>query len=312
MRFEDLPELERAANRFDLTGSPRSRVLPSLWQAVKLRDITCPVPDRTAQFPSAESGFRLSADIYLPRGKIPASGWPTALVVYGGAFLFGQKDCHHVRNVVNALGARGIAVLAVEYRKIPQTHFTTWISGALRKWQEGNLRHAVDDVARAVDWYSGNARATGMDPDRLALMGFSAGAMLAALASAHRPERVKGLVGFYGPYEPSLFSGVLGAALRFGMYGTRFSSEEKAFYQPLAMPFPGPAFLIHGDRDGLTRIEHTYKLAADRVRRGLKTYLHVERGAAHGFMNDPARGSPSVSRNLEAVGDFLLDTLSQG
>lgn len=303
LRPEHLPELDREVAPFE-RGAARSRVLPSLLQFLKQQDIACPAPNRMVTFPDAEPGFDLSANLYLPDGPAPRSGWPTVMPVYGGAFMMGEKNCHHNRNVVNAMTARGIAVMTVEYRKIPQTHFTR-LAGLLKRWREGNLQHAVNDVTRAVDWYAANAGSAGLDPARLATMGFSAGAMIGALTAAHRQDKVRAFVGFYGPYVPEFFAGVLGKILRLATYGTRFSPEEKAAYHPLAATFSGPVLLVHGDKDELSYHQHSFKLAADRVRRGLETYLHVEHGAAHGIMNDPADKFPAVAKLLGQTGDFL-------
>lgn len=298
-----LPHLKNLATQFD-EGNLPFRILPALWQATKPVVIDCPTPHHRAKFASQDSDFELSADIYLPGGQPPEGGWPAALVVYGGAFLFGHKDASHTRNVVNAFRQRGIATVAVEYRKIPQTHFPRSFR-ALRRWFDGNLRYAVGDVTRAIAWYGDHASKHGMAPGRLAVAGFSAGAMLASLAAAHNPDKVSGLVGFYGPYDPNLFGGLFGRILRFALYGTSVSQDERRHYFPIASPYFGPALLVQGDADDLCHPAHTLRYAAARQRAGVETYLHVESGLAHGFMNDPAAESPAVARSLSHAADFL-------
>lgn len=305
-----MPNLQNLATQFD-GGNLPFRFLSALWQATKPVVIDCPAPHHRAQFASQDSDFELSADVYLPEGQAPIGGWPATMVIYGGAFLFGRKDASHTRNVVNAFRRRGIATVAVEYRKIPQTHFPRSFR-ALRRWFDGNLRYAVSDVTRAISWYGDHAQENGMDPGRLAVAGFSAGAMLASLAAAHNPDKVSGLVGFYGPYDPNLFGGLAGRLFRFALYGTTVSQDERRHYFPVAAPYLGPALLVQGDADDLCHPAHTLRYAAVRQRAGVETYLHVESGLAHGFMNDPAAAVPAVARSLSHAADFLEGVFKGG
>lgn len=98
---------------------------------------------------------------------------PVILFCHGGGFLFGDLDTHDAmcRSLANAARA---AVVAVEYRLAPEHRFPA----------------ALDDCRAALRWIGDAAAALGLDPDRVAIAGDSAGGHLAVhTALADRPVR---------------------------------------------------------------------------------------------------------------------------
>lgn len=97
---------------------------------------------------------------------------PCVLFLHGGGWSLGDLDSYD--GLVRALcAASGAAFLAVEYRLAPEQPFPA----------------AFDDCMRAASWLAMQADALGLDPERLALMGDSAGGALAAcVAYATREE----------------------------------------------------------------------------------------------------------------------------
>lgn len=120
---------------------------------------------------------------------------PVILFVHGGGFWMGDKgDADRWANAAVGRWAaeRGWLGAVMNYRLAPDS-----------QWPAGG-----EDVAAAVDWLRGNVAAHGGDPDRIVLLGTSAGAVHAATALKLRPDLpVKGVVllsGLYGytPLEP--------------------------------------------------------------------------------------------------------------
>ena len=99
-------------------------------------------------------------DIYAPPG---AGGLPVVIFFYGGGWRSGDKRLFE--HLGRAFAIRGIVAVTVNYRLTP----------AVR-----SPAHA-EDCAEAVAWVHREIAAYGGDPERLVLMGHSAGAHLAAL-----------------------------------------------------------------------------------------------------------------------------------
>lgn len=105
----------------------------------------------------------LSLDLYKPA---KATGAPVMIYVHGGGWKKGDKAAVG-HKVSYFCGQRGWLLVSINYRLLPA----------------GKHPVNVQDVARAIAWVHDNARAHGGDPDKLLLMGHSAGAHLAALAA---------------------------------------------------------------------------------------------------------------------------------
>lgn len=111
-----------------------------------------------------------------PAGDIPARSYlpvaigsepqPTLIFFHGGGFVLGSIDTHDglCRMLANSSGCR---VISVEYRLAPEHRFPG----------------AVEDAFAAARWIETNAAQLGVDANRLAVGGDSAGAALAAVVS---------------------------------------------------------------------------------------------------------------------------------
>lgn len=120
------------------------------------------VEARTIPGPHGPIGLRL----YRPFGALPTEMLPALVYLHGGGFTVGDLDTHDVicRSLAN--GAR-CAVVSVDYRMGPEHKFPC----------------AVDDCVAAMRWAAAGARAIGIDADRLAVGGDSAGGNLAAVVA---------------------------------------------------------------------------------------------------------------------------------
>lgn len=136
-------------------------------------------------------GPRHTLDVYVPTGsrETPA---PILVFFYGGNWRDGDKATY--RFVGQAFASQGIVTVVPDYRLYPQTRFPGFL----------------EDGAAAVAWARANAARLGGDPDRIYLMGHSAGAYTAAMlaldpqwltrAGVDR-RSVRGLIGLAGPYD---------------------------------------------------------------------------------------------------------------
>jgi acetyl esterase/lipase len=100
---------------------------------------------------------------YAPDGAIPSAGRPALLDIHGGGFVVGSIDMEHAfaAHFARELGA---VVAAVEYRLAPEHPFPA----------------GIDDCYAALTWLHTTAPELGIDPDRIAVGGQSAGGGLTA------------------------------------------------------------------------------------------------------------------------------------
>lgn len=101
-------------------------------------------------------------NVYMPK---KGSNSPMVVWVHGGSLTSGDKD--NVLNKAEYFTARGYVFVSVNYRLSP------------------DVKHPVhaQDVADALVWLHENARHYSADPEKLFMIGHSAGAHLAALVS---------------------------------------------------------------------------------------------------------------------------------
>jgi acetyl esterase/lipase len=127
----------------------------------------------------------VSGDLYLPEGAGPH---PVVVAVHGGGWRRGSRKA--LAQWGHYLAAYGIAMLATSYRLTTQ--------GAV--WP-----HNIGDVTAALEWLQTHGAGQGLDSGRVALLGASAGAHLAALAALTRDQvktpPIRALVGVYGVYD---------------------------------------------------------------------------------------------------------------
>lgn len=140
-------------------------------------------------------GTKLVGDFYLPKGHSKA---PVLVAVHGGGWQVGSRAFYRYWGLF--LARNGYAVFAIDYRL----------------GKDGVYPAAVYDAKAAVQFVRAKAADYDLDPDRIGLIGDSAGAHLAALVAlagdqynaAYRDDgnatvaaNVKALVGFYGVYD---------------------------------------------------------------------------------------------------------------
>ena len=152
------PELEAFIPLFppaDLTDPPSARKhLAELAAAVPAPDTTgMEITDRTVP-----ADPEVAVRIYRPHQAQGAIVW-----LHGGGFVMGDLDTEHPWAARLADGT-GAVVVSVGYRRAPEHRFPA----------------ALDDAYAVVAWTAEHAAELGIDPERIAVGGHSAGAGLAA------------------------------------------------------------------------------------------------------------------------------------
>lgn len=146
----------RPAHQIPLEESRRGLTVMALQMAGPKVEVHS-TEDRSIPGP----GGGLPVRIYRPGAVTTGSGLPAVVFFHGGGFYLGSLETHdHVCRFL-CRGA-GVVVVAVDYRLAPEHKFPA----------------AVEDCYAAVNWVAREAASLGVDADRIAVVGDSAGGTL--------------------------------------------------------------------------------------------------------------------------------------
>lgn len=209
----------------------------------------------------------------LPRQAMdvwrPAEGanLPVVVFFYGGSWQTGRREDYPF--VAANLARRGHVVVVPDYRLYPEIRFPAFLQ----------------DAAAAVAAARRMAPGWGGDPNRLVLMGHSAGAHIAAMlaldprwlaAAGDSRDRVAGMVGVAGPYD---FLPITGRSIR----EVFASASDLRETQPISFADrrAPPVLLLHGS-DDTTVLPRNSQALADRITRdGGTAQLRIYDGVGH-------------------------------
>ncbi len=210
------------------------------------------------------SVHRPSLTVYLP-SKESATG-AAVIIAPGGGHRELWTD-HEGHNIAKWLSGRGVAAFVLKYRLAREKESTYTVEG-----------HALADTQRAIRLTRSRATEWGIDPERIGVMGFSAGGELAALASVRYQAAGE------NPTDPierqsskPAFQALIYPAIPRDM--------------PLSKETP-PAFLVCGENDRQNISQGLPELYLALKRAGASAELHVYAGVGHGFgMRETTKGA---------------------
>lgn len=133
----------------------------------RLRDAAIPLPEGVNECRNVSYGSHGDwnlLDVYLPQGT--KEQLPTIVSIHGGGYVYGSKEIY--RRYGMDLAKRGFAFVNFNYRLAPRWKFPT----------------PLHDTNAVMEWICKNAQRYHLDPDRIILVGDSAGAQLASQYAA--------------------------------------------------------------------------------------------------------------------------------
>ena len=133
-----------------------------------------------------------------------------------------------------------------------------WLDGSSQEDAETGMRAAVADLNAYIDHVLAQE---GLEPEALALVGFSQGTMMSLHVAPRRPRPLAAVVGFSG----------------------RLLQPEALADETISR---FPVLLIHGDADEMVPIAALSEAGDALVAAGFETYAHVSKGMAHGIAQD--------------------------
>lgn len=236
-------------------------------------------------------------EMFVPQG---AKGvLPMVMFVHGGSWASG--DPHDYRFIARTLCAQGYAVVLAGYRLYPQARYPGML----------------EDGAAALRWVHDHARRLGGDPDRLALMGHSAGAYNVTMLTLDRQwlrgvglddRAIRGTVALAGPFDflP------LDSPATVNSFG---KAQDLPATQPInhVRADAPPLLLVTGDADTRVKPRNSRRLAELLTRAGVSNQPILLEGVTHEkIIMMFARPFLRDARAVDAVLPFLRTVTAPG
>ncbi|MBQ8573746.1 MAG: alpha/beta hydrolase [Bacteroidales bacterium] len=219
------------------------------------------------------------------------------IVYSGGAYERNDPDGFEVAPIRRYLNEKGMAVVTLKYRT-PRP--------------EGLAKHttAWQDLQRTIRIVRSKAEEMGLDPDRIGIMGSSAGGHLTLMgvtSSRHRsywpsddldriPCNVQWGIGIYPAY--ALTDGLDGLNSNKGNDDSDILAPEFSFDLDTA-----PMLFIHGDADGYAAM-NSVKVWEKMVMMGIQSELHTLASRTHCFQMTSSPGTGSHT-HFDRIWEFL-------
>ena len=238
----------------------------------------------------------LTLDVYQP----PAGVTPKRMAIvhlFGGGFFVGNKNAGYIVNDVKALGARGYTNISANYRLQQQS---SWPA-------------QIHDVKAAIRWTRANAAKLGVDANKIAVAGYSAGGMLALMAAGTNGKKE-----FEGDGGNAGVSSDVNACI--GVYplasaqiATGLFPQGQATPENIAAASPtsyisatfAPTIFVHGTKDGTVPVQSSIDFFGKLQALGVPTTMTLIQGADHAFDNN----APDAVEVMAASIDLFLDRL---
>lgn len=240
----------------------------------------------------------MTLDVYHP----PAGVEPKRMAIvhlFGGGFFVGNKNAGYIINDSRALGARGYTNISANYRLQSESPWPA----------------QIHDTKAAIRWVRANAGDLGIDADKIAVAGYSAGGMLSLLAGGtNGMANLEGDVGTPGvSSEVQAAIGVypLASAQTAGGLFPDMSDAERAAAMEAASPTShitanhAPTIFIHGTADTTVPMQSSIDYFTRLNELGVPSALTLIQGAAHAFDNSALDAVEVMAQSI----DLFLDRL---
>lgn len=211
--------------------------------------------------------------VYHPRGINTGNA---VVICPGGAYVFLAMD-HEGRQIADLLADHGITSIVLKYR-----------------FPHGHDLIPAEDARQAIKLMRENAKEWGVDPQKVGIMGSSAGGHLASTVSTHLVDslaRPDFAVLFYPviSMKPEIThagsaSSLLGENVNNPEYVALYSNEEQV------TPATPPTLLLLSGDDTTVPAENSLRYYTALIANGVPAEMHVWPVGEHGWgMNDTFR-----------------------
>jgi acetyl esterase/lipase len=250
-------------------------------------------------------GRELKLNLARPReGEGP---FPAVVCLHGGGWRAGKRQ--ELDPLIKLLAGRGFVAATVTYRLAPAAKFPA----------------QVEDCKAAVRWLRAHAKEYKVNPDRIGVIGFSAGGHLACLLGAadeaaglegrggnpKQSSRVQAVVSFFGPtnFITKDWPQSAEEAYLIPFLGESYENARPLYRKasPIAYVHKGaPPFLFfHGTKDPLVNINQSEAMVKKLQEVGVPAALVRLEGAGHGWAGE------QLTRTLDQAIAFFEERLKK-
>jgi acetyl esterase/lipase len=245
----------------------------------------------------------LKLDLYTPKDL--AEPAPAVIFIHGGAWKSGYRQMYHY--YCTKLAEQGYVAATISYRLRHEAPFPA----------------AIEDANCAVRWLRANAKELGVDPNRIAVAGGSAGGHLSMLVgyASDKPElegtgghanvssRVQAVVDLYGPTDLTTdFATSKSDVIHFLQDKT--IEEDRELYE-LASPITHvskddpPTLILHGSLDDTVPIAQAERLADALRKNGVDCDFDRVEGWPHTMDLERGVNRHCLAKIVEFLGQHL-------
>jgi acetyl esterase/lipase len=238
----------------------------------------------------------LTLDVYQPAAGVTPKRM-AIIHLFGGGFFVGNKNAGYIINDIKALAPRGYTNISANYRLQTQ----------------GSWPAQIQDVKAAIRWTRANATRLGIDANRIAVAGYSAGGMLALMAAGTNGKKEFEGDGGNGGVSSDVNACIGVYPLASAQIATGLFPQGQATPENIAAASPtsyitdkfAPTIFIHGTKDGTVPVQSSVDFFTKLHGLGVPTTLTLIQGADHAFDNN----APDAVEVMAASIDLFLDRL---
>jgi acetyl esterase/lipase len=203
-------------------------------------------------------------DVYRPAGEGP---FPAVLLIHGGSWQTGAR--WNMASLARRFARSGYVAYNVDYRLAPEHRFPA----------------QLEDVRDAFRWLHAHAETYSIDPNRIAVMGYSAGAHLALMLALSDPGDGPAPNAVVAGAPPTDLTEAPDSPILANLIGGSGRDLPEAYKEasPISHVSPGdpPVMLYHGTLDMRVAVEQSRRLYAQLRAAGVVAELREEPWEGH-------------------------------